>query len=64
MSDRQHSPDRPGLLNPRSEGDDVVVHNPPEAAMRMSAEEADISAIRMLDEAAKARASSNPKEPT
>ena len=47
---------RKGPLNPRTEKDSVVVHNPPEDPMEMSPDEADLSGIRMLDEAAKARA--------
>ena len=55
--------DRPGPLNPTTEGDDVVIHDPPEAAMHMSAEEADLSGIRLLDQAAKARERDNLQEP-
>ena len=63
MSNRAPSPDRPGSLKPRAEGDDVVLHKPPQAAMRMSADEADLSGIRMLEEAAKARETSKPEDP-
>jgi hypothetical protein len=62
MPDPKEQSERAGPLDPHTEGDDVVVHNPPDAPIRMSADEADLSGIRMLDEAAKARAHRNPKE--
>ena len=44
-----------GPLNPRTEKDRVVVENPPNDPLHMTADEADMSAIRLLDEAGKAR---------
>ena len=48
-------PQRQGPLNPRAEKDCVVVENPPADPMHMSADEADLSGIRMLEQAAEAR---------
>lgn len=45
---------RSGPLNPRVDADDVVVHNPPADPILMSADEADLSSIRMLEAAAAA----------
>ncbi len=44
-----------GPLNPVGREGQVEVKDPPEAAMHMSAEEADLSGIRMLDAADEAR---------
>ncbi len=44
-----------GPLNPVGREGEVEVKDPPEAAMHMSAEEADLSGIRMLDAADEAR---------
>lgn len=44
-----------GPLNPATEKDSVVVENPPNEPIVMSADEADLSGIRMLDAAAAAR---------
>ena len=44
-----------GPLKPRAEKDCVVVENPPNEPLHMSPDEADLSGIRMLDEAGKAR---------
>lgn len=46
---------RQGPLNPRTDKDCVVVENPPADPMHMSADEADLSGIRMLEQAAEAR---------
>jgi hypothetical protein len=48
-------PARQGPLDPRTDQDSVIVHNPPNDPMEMSPDEADLSGIRMLDQAAKAR---------
>jgi hypothetical protein len=48
---------RQGPLNPRASKDDVVVEDPPHDPLRMTPDEADLSAIRLLDVASKARAS-------
>ena len=58
MSRDPHSTDpaRQGPLRPLARKDCVVVGNPPNDPMHMSADEADLSGIRMLEEAAKARA--------
>ena len=57
MTDQRQptDPARQGPLAPRAEPGKVIVENPPEAAMHMTAEEADISGIRMLDAADAAR---------
>lgn len=47
---------RQGPLKPRSSKDAVVVEDPSCDSIRMTADEADLSAIRMLDAAAEARA--------
>ena len=44
-----------GPLNPVGREGQVEVKDPPETAMHMSAEEADLSGIRMLDAADEAR---------
>ena len=44
-----------GPLNPVGREGQVEVRDPPEDAMHMSAEEADLSGIRMLDAADEAR---------
>ena len=46
---------RQGPLKPRTEEETVVVKNPPADPMHMSADEADLSRIRMLEAAEKAR---------
>lgn len=48
-------PARQGPLDPKAEPGKVIVENPPSAPMHMTVEEADISGIRMLDAADKAR---------
>ncbi|MBU2031156.1 MAG: hypothetical protein KKG69_03720 [Alphaproteobacteria bacterium] len=48
---------RQGPLKPRSSKDAVVVEDPSRDSIRMTADEADLSAFRMLDAAAEARAS-------
>lgn len=53
MSKRPTS--RQGPLEPRASKDSVVIQDPSRDAIRMSADEADLSAIRLLDEATKAR---------
>lgn len=52
----QSAPRPTGPLNPKGEDGVVVVHEPPEEPIAMSAEEADLSGIRLLDAAAAARA--------
>jgi hypothetical protein len=52
---RRTDPARQGALQPTAEPGKVIVHNPPSAPMHMTAEEADISGIRLLDAADKAR---------
>jgi hypothetical protein len=52
---------RQGPLQPTGHDGVVVVENPPAKPMHMTPDEADISGIRMLDAAHKAR---NPGEPT
>lgn len=54
MNDRSST--RQGPLKPRTAKDAVVVEDPSRDSIRMTADEADLSAIRMLEEAAKARA--------
>ncbi len=46
---------RQGPLAPKTEQDAVVVADPPNEPLIMSADEADLSAIRMMTEAANAR---------
>lgn len=46
---------RKGPLNPSGRDGLVVVENPPEAPLHMSPDEADISGIRLLDAAHRAR---------
>jgi len=46
---------RQGPLNPTGRDGLVVVENPPGKAMHMTPDEADISGIRMLDAADRAR---------
>lgn len=46
---------RQGPLSPKAEPGKVILENPPAAPMHMTVEEADISGIRMLDAADKAR---------
>lgn len=52
---RNADPARQGPLKPLARKDCVVVENPPNDPMHMSADEADLSGIRLLEEAAKAR---------
>lgn len=47
---------RQGPLEPKAEKDSVVVEDPSRDSIVMTADEADLSGIRMLEEAAKARA--------
>lgn len=49
------NPTRQGPLKPRALKDAVVVEDPSRDSIIMTADEADLSAIRMLEEAAKAR---------
>ncbi|RZJ92039.1 MAG: hypothetical protein EON88_16785 [Brevundimonas sp.] len=51
----KHDPARQGPLLPHAEPGKVVIENPPAAPMHMTAEEADISGIRLLDAADAAR---------
>lgn len=51
----KHDPARQGPLVPHAEPGKVVIENPPAAPMHMTAEEADISGIRLLDAADAAR---------
>lgn len=53
---------RQGPLAPEVEQDAVVVVNPPEAPLVMTSDEADLSGIRMLDAAAKARTNADKGE--
>lgn len=53
---------RQGPLDPTADADTVVVHNPPEAALHMNPEEADLSGIRLLDAAAQARRNGDPRQ--
>ena len=48
-------PTRQGPLEPKAEKDSVVVEDPSRDSIVMTADEADLSGIRMLEEAAKAR---------
>lgn len=48
-------PTRQGPLTPQARKDAVVVEDPSHDPIIMTADEADLSAIRMLEEAAKAR---------
>jgi hypothetical protein len=48
-------PTRQGPLKPRAQKDSVVIEDPSRDAIVMSADEADLSGIRLLEEAAKAR---------
>lgn len=52
MSDDPH---KPAALNPTGKDGQVEIVQPPEEAMHMTAEEADISAIRLMDAAKDAR---------
>lgn len=49
------TPTRQGPLEPKAEKDSVVVEDPSRDSIMMTADEADLSGIRMLEEAAKAR---------
>jgi hypothetical protein len=51
----KQSPTRQGPLEPRAEKDSVIVEDPSKDSIVMTADEADLSGIRMLEEAAKAR---------
>jgi len=57
MPDKKPQSDDPrqGPLNPAAGDGVVVVENPPDAPMHMTPDEADISGIRMLDAADRAR---------
>lgn len=46
---------RQGPLKPRSSKDSVIVEDPSRDSLRMTADEADLSAFRMIDAAAEAR---------
>lgn len=48
-------PTRQGPLEPKAEKDSVIVEDPSRDSLAMTADEADLSGIRMLEEAAKAR---------
>lgn len=54
MTDRSST--RQGPLKPRASRDAVVVEDPSRDSIRMTADETDLSAIRMLDAASRARA--------
>lgn len=54
-ADHKPDPARLGPLKPQVEPGRVIIENPPAAPMHMTAEEADISGIRLLDAAAAAR---------
>ena len=47
--------ERKGPLKPTTEGDTVVVENPPNEPLHMNADEADLSGIRLLQQASEAR---------
>ena len=47
--------ERKGPLKPITEGDSVLVENPPNEPLRMNADEADLSGIRLLQQASEAR---------
>ena len=49
--DAQHK----GPLKPSTDGATVVIENPPHDPMRMNADEADLSGIRLLQQASEAR---------
>ena len=55
MADTTDPKNFSGPLNPVGRDGEVEVKDPPEAAMHMSAEEADLSGIRLLDAADEAR---------
>ena len=46
---------RQGPLNPRASRDAVVIEDPSKDSIRMTADEADLSAIRLLEAASQAR---------
>lgn len=48
-------PTRQGALKPKTDRDSVIVESPSNDPVVMSADEADLSGIRMLEEAASAR---------
>lgn len=50
------TPTRQGPLEPKAEKNSVVVEDPSNDSIVMTADEADLSGIRMLEQAAKARA--------
>lgn len=52
----EQTPSRQGPLEPKAEKDSVVVEDPSKDSIVMTADEADLSGIRMLEQAAKARA--------
>ena len=54
-ADNDQENPRQGALYPKGEDGLVVVKNPPTAEMHMSPDEADISGIRLLDAAERAR---------
>ena len=54
MSTAPNDPRKP--LEPKAVGATVVVRDPPEAAMNLTADAAEISGLRLMDEADKARA--------
>jgi hypothetical protein len=57
MSETNHKPHgtRKGPLNPSAEDRVVVIGNPPNDTLRMSPEEADVSAVRLMDAADRSR---------
>ena len=55
MADAKQPDNYAGPLNPVAQDGRVEVRDPPEAAMHMTAEEADLSGIRLLDAADRAR---------
>lgn len=55
MADGKDRENFAGPLNPVAQDGRVEVKDPPEAAMHLTPEEADLSGIRLLDAADKAR---------
>jgi hypothetical protein len=52
-------PTRQGALKPKTRKDSVIIESPSNDPIVMSADEADLSGIRMLEEAASARENQN-----
>ena len=51
----ENEAERKGPLNPSTKGVTVVVEDPPNETLHMSADEADLSGIRLLQQASEAR---------